>query len=374
MSMKTQLSSLDIHFVLKELKDLEGARVDRIYGHGKEEYYIQFHKSNIGKKILRIIVGNAIFLTEEKSVDETPSGFCTFLRKHLEGKFLDSIEQIEPERILKLVFKSKEDEKNLYLELFGKGNIILCNNEEIIIDCLIHHKFRDRSVVPKEKYKYPSMEYNLFNLQKKDISDLLKKSKKDKVVTSLAVGLGLGGSYSEEVCLLSGIDKGEDPTKISEDDISKIISSIKNLLKNKKNPQIIYKNKEAVGVIPIALELYKDCENKTFSSFNDALDTYLTKEMKLEKKEESAYTKKINELKRIIEEQKDTIEAMGQKEIENRAKGESIYNNYKIISEILDEINKASKKYSWEEIKKKLKGHKIVKDVDVKDKQVVVDI
>ena len=45
-----------------------------------------------------------------------------------------------------------------------------------------------------------------------------------------------------------------------------------------------------------------------------------------------------------------------------------------MIQEILSEINKAKEKYSWEEIKGKLKGHKIIKDVDVKDKKVVVDI
>ena len=106
--MKTQLASLDIYFALKELKNLEGSKADRIYNNGKEEIYIQLYKSNIGKKILRVIVGKAIFLTGTKSVDEKPSGFCMGLRKHLEGKFLDSVEQLGPERILKFVFKAKD--------------------------------------------------------------------------------------------------------------------------------------------------------------------------------------------------------------------------------------------------------------------------
>ena len=173
-----QLSSLEMHFLLKELKELESSKVDRIYNNGKEEIYIQLYKSNAGKKILRIIVGKSIFLTGIKSVDEKPSGFCMFLRKNLEGKFLDSVEQLEPERILKFVFKAKDETKKLYLEFFGKGNVILCNNEDIIIDCSIHHKFKDRAIVPKEKYKYPNMEYNVFKLQKKDLNNLLKQSKK----------------------------------------------------------------------------------------------------------------------------------------------------------------------------------------------------
>ena len=372
--MKTQLASLDIHFVLKELKNLEGSKADRIYNNGKEEIYIQLYQSNVGKKLLRVIVGKAIFLSSEKDVDEKPSGFCMGLRKNLEGKFLDSVKQPESERILKFVFKAKDETKKLYLEFFGKGNVILCNNDDVIVDCSIKHKFKDRAIVPKEKYKYPHMEYNVFDLNKNNLIDLLKNSKKDKIVTSLAVELGLGGVYSEEICLLSDINKDTIPKKINDDEIKKIINSIKKIIKNKKNSTIIYKNKEAVDVVPIDLEFYKEYEKKKFSDFNEALDEYFTKELKIVKKGESTYEKKINELKRIIEEQKATIKNMKNKETENRKKAEMIYNNYQQIKEILDEINKASKKYSWEDIKKKLKGHKVVKDVDVKDKQVVVDM
>ena len=136
--MAKQLSSLDMHFLVRELKKLEGSRVDRIYSSGREEIYIQLHKSNIGKKIIRILIGKAIFATEAKNIDETPSGFCMLLRKHLEGKFLESIEQLEPERILKLVFKSKDEINLIYLEFFGKGNVILCDGEGIIFDSLIN--------------------------------------------------------------------------------------------------------------------------------------------------------------------------------------------------------------------------------------------
>ena len=104
------------------------------------------------------------------------------------------------------------------------------------------------------------------------------------------------------------------------------------------------------------------------------MDTYFTKELKITRKQESAYEKKINELNRIIEEQKATLDSLKGKEEENRKKAEQIYNNYQIIKEILVEINKASEKYSWLDIKKKLKGHKMIKDVDVKEKKVVVEI
>ena len=121
------------------------------------------------------------------------------------------------------------------------------------------------------------------------------------------------------------------------------------------------------------MELYNEYDQTTFSSFSEALDYYFTKEVKLIKKE-LPHEKQINELKRIIEEQKVNMENLRNKETANRKKAEVIYNNYNTLKEILDEINKASKKHSWQEIKKKLKGHKLVKDVDIIEKRVVVDI
>jgi len=369
-----QISALELHFLVKELKDLESSRVDKIYNNSKEEIYIQLHKSNAGKKILRIIIGKSIFLTETKSVDERPSEFCLLLRTNLEGKFLDSIEQIDPERILKFAFKSKYEVKNIYLEFFGKGNVILCNNDNVIIDCSIKHKFKDRSILPKQNYIYPNMQYNLFNIGKKDIVDLLKNSKRDKVVTSLATELGLGGVYSEEICLLSNIDKNNNPQKINNNGITKILNSIKKIINKKNNPQVVYKDKELIDAVPINLELYQANEKKEFSNYNDALNEYFMHELKFIKKKESPYSKRINELKWILGEQEDTLNNLKIKEIENRKKGESIYNNYQLIKEILDEVNKANKKYSWEDIKDKLKGHKVVKDVDVKEKKIIIDI
>jgi len=368
-----QISSLELYFLVKELKTLENSRVDRIYNSGKGEIYIKLHKSSFGKKILRIIVSKVMFLTDTKSVDEKPSGFTLLLRKHLEGKFLDSIEQLGPERILKLVFKSNFELKQLYLEFFGKGNVILCDNNNVITDCLIRHKFKDRSIIPKQKYQHPKMEYNIFHLAKSNIPDLFKKSKKDKIVTSLAIELGLGGIYSEEVCMLSNLDKNTNPKKISNNEIIKLLNSINKIIKTKVNAQIIYMNKEALDVIPIDLESYKHYDNEKYPNYNEALNKYVTQEIKLAKDETSPYQQKINELKRIITKQEDTLKNLKEKEKESRKKAELVYNNYQLIKGVLDEINKATKKYSWKEIKDKLKGHHVVKDVDVKEKKIVVD-
>ena len=167
--MKKQLSSMDAHFLVKELGQLKGSRIDKIYQPEDDLIIFSFHKANEGRKILKIKVGTCAYIIDEKENYDETLGFGMFLRKHLDGYFLDGVEQLEPERILKFTFKIKDEKKFFYLEFFGKGNAILCSENNAILNALEHHDFRERSIRPKLKYVYPMMNYNLFELKDLDV-------------------------------------------------------------------------------------------------------------------------------------------------------------------------------------------------------------
>lgn len=371
--MKKQLSSLDLHFLVKELEQLKDSRIDKIYHPEQNMLVFSFYKTNAGKKILIINIGQSIFIAEGKENYEEVLGFGQFLRKHLDGYFLVDIEQIKPERILKFTFKVKDDKKFLYIELFGKGNAVLCNEHDVILNALEHHDFRERSVRPKLKYAYPMMTYNLFDLKKNDLSDLLKNSGKDNIIVSLATELGLGGLYSEEICLSSGIDKNTSPKSVSEKQITSIISSIKKIISHKVDAKVILENGNVTDFVPFDFRFYSDkkYEKREFGSFSAAVRYFYSQ---FKEAKETEYDKKLSSLQRIIEQQKLAIEEMRKEEHEFRQKGEMIYHNYSLIKEILDELNKASKKYSWKEIKEKLKGHKLIREINEKERKVVVEV
>lgn len=369
--MKRQLSSLDLHFLLKELKALEGSRMGRIYQPEKNALVFSFYKTNAGKKILKIYAGQSICLIEEKEDYGETLGFGMLLRKHLNGYFLYDIAQIEPERIIRLSFKAKDDKKHLYLEFFGKGNAILCNEHNVIINALEHHEFRERVVKPKLRYVYPIMNYNLFGIDEDQLKELLKNSKKESIVVSLAVELGLGGIYSEEICLLSGIDKGKGPCAIENNEIGKILKNIEKLKNKKIEAQAVFQGSDLVDAAPFAFEFYKNNEKKYFPTFSRALEFFYSqfKEVK-----ETKFDKRMKELQRVIGQQKAAIEELKTQEKDFREKGELIYHRYSLVREVLDEISKASEKYSWKEIKEKLKGHKIVKEINEKERKIAVEI
>ena len=157
-----------------------------------------------------------------------------------------------------------------------------------------------------------------------------------------------------------------------EKEIQSILGTIKKIVNKKIDANAVFdENNNAVDFVPFDLGHYGKNKTQKFSTFNEAIAFFYShfKEAK-----ETEFDKKLRILQRIIEGQKTAIESLKKEEKESREKGELFYHNYNLIKETIDEINKASRKYSWKEIKEKLKGHKIIKEVNEKERKVVVEI
>lgn len=79
---------------------------------------------------------------------EKPNRFTLKLRKHIKDLFLESIEQIGVEWVVKITFKgadktSKKFTFYLFLEFYAKGNIILTNSDLITLVALREHSYND---------------------------------------------------------------------------------------------------------------------------------------------------------------------------------------------------------------------------------------
>ncbi|MBU4283530.1 MAG: NFACT family protein [Nanoarchaeota archaeon] len=374
--MKKNITALELSYVLKELKVLLDSKLDKIYHPDKKTLLLQFHITSKGKKILRINLPDYIYLTDYKEKSpEKPSGLCMVLRKNLEQSRLRSIKQLGSERIVELLFEKKEKHK-LFIELFSPGNIILCKEDGTIISALETKKWKERTIRGGIEYVFPKHEVNFFDLKKAELKELLKSTEKDSLVTCLAIDLGLGGVYAEESCLLAEIDKKINPKKLNEDNLNSLLKAIKSLCNKKINPCSVYDEKNLIDITPFSLELYKDFKKQDFKRYNEALDNYFTGQVKEEKIDESelAHKKQVDKLNKIIDEQQKQVERMQTSIKTNSEKAELIYTNYKLIESIITELKKAREKYSWQEIKEKLKGHKIIKDINEKEGKIIIEV
>jgi len=368
-----EFSSVDILFIVNELQCLLGGRVDKAYQPAADELLITLHVTSIGKKILNIFLPGCLFVSElKKDQPETPSGFCMSLRKRLSGTRIRKVCQHASERVVELFFEGKDGFLILIVELFSTGNVILCDSEYRIIRPLRVQRWKDREVRAGAVYKHPSKGFNLFSLSAHEFSAILKGSKRESVVKALAMDLGLGGVYAEEICALSGIDKNK--KTLSEKELIHIHSSFALMISKKPSPVVVKANNCIVDVLPFSFASKKNqvpvaSMNEVFTSLffssvrNDALS-----------KRTSKYDKAIDELVRIIRTQEKAIAGMAVSAEENTAKGELLYSNYTAVEAILRDLKKASKQLSWTEIKCRLKDHRIVRMINEKEGSILLEL
>ena len=119
------------------------------------------------------------------------------LRKKLKNSRLKSFEQVDFERVVKLVFETKEGVLNLYIELFSKSNLVLTNKDNLILASLSSENTK-RIIKKGEEYILPKKEHNFLTLKENELVNILANSDLSLVKT-LATKLSLGGVYAEYV-------------------------------------------------------------------------------------------------------------------------------------------------------------------------------
>jgi predicted ribosome quality control (RQC) complex YloA/Tae2 family protein len=361
--MVKELSSMDLYYLIKELKQLENSKVDRIY-HTKEnpeELLIVVHVTGKGKHILRIILPSLIVMDYSKEEQGIATGLCMMLRKYLEGSTLTGIEQVSFERVLTLTFQRKEERNHLIIEMFSKGNIIFCDAKLQVLNTLREEHWKDRDIKRKQEYAQP-ISNNILNSNEDEISEIIKKSKRYSLVKILAMDMGLGGIYAEELCEIIGVDK-----ESKEVDSKKVFKGIKALLSKE-----IKANSAGGRVFPF--ELKTKNADEYYESFNVAI----LKNIELKDEEKEQYNKQKDKIDAIINQQTTILKETESQIIENQKKAELIYQKYKELDDILSIIRDAKKKYGWKEVKKRIKEDekfsKIIKEINEKDNTITIEL
>ncbi|MBN9652787.1 NFACT family protein [Halobacillus sp. GSS1] len=205
-----------------------------------------------------------------------PPMLCMLLRKHLIGGFIERIEQVDMERIVKFHIRTRnevgdETMKTLIIEVMGKhSNILLVDEEEgHMLDSIKHlppSQNRHRTIMPGQPYKLPP-EQGKINPVDLDPDSFIKKldfnsGKMDKQI--LNVVMGFSPMITKEIVQRAGLG-GSQTVKEAYREIREII------LNHAYEPQIHRAEKEQFYVIP--LHAFSDDVEK-FESVSAMLDDY----------------------------------------------------------------------------------------------------
>ncbi|HLD76155.1 MAG TPA: NFACT family protein [Candidatus Norongarragalinales archaeon] len=244
------LSNLDLHYLVREMKSLEGQYVQKVYGEGRT-FRLRFKNADVVTR-----VPEKIYLADKPpTFSEHPDSYVMLLRKHIAGKLV-RVEQLNFDRILRFTF----EKASLVFELFAKGNVILLNADSRIIKPLENEKYASRVIHAGQDYVAPPMiKKHPSNLALSDFSGL-----KGKVVSVLSKVTNFSPFYLEEACARCGVDTQTMMETLTEAQRTNLMEALKKMLDD-------YAPHRYGGVVS-PIKLYRLPEGQSAPSFSELLE------------------------------------------------------------------------------------------------------
>ena len=341
MATQKGMSSIDIRTMLGEIRERLPMWIGKIYQYDLESFGFRLTGEDKAKYNFIVECGKRACLTHDlPDAPQNPSGYSMFLRKYISGGRILDIRQYGLQRIFIITIGKSEKEYNLIFELFNEGNAILCDENFIVINPLKRQHFKDREVVSGSEYVFPDTGTEEINIE--TISSLLNQSDRD-LVRTLASGFMLGGRYAEEVCLIAGYEKTMNPADVEPE---KILEAIEDLLARETNAIITNS-----GCWPYPLS--GEVPESSYPDYNEALSAFypLPKSAIKETKKEKLPKSEI-----IRRRQQEAITGFEKKIEDLQEKVDAIYENYQEIAEIIEVLQTATSKMSWQDVEETLKN------------------
>ena len=168
----TLITSFDgffLHHLTKELQEeLLYGRIQKVNQPFERELVLTIRNNRKNYKLLlsaHPVFGRVQITTADFQNPQTPNTFTMIMRKYLQGAVIESITQIENDRILEIAFSNKNEigdniKVTLVIEIMGKhSNIILIDKAESkIIESIKHIGFSQnsyRTILPGSTYLAP---------------------------------------------------------------------------------------------------------------------------------------------------------------------------------------------------------------------------
>ena len=301
------LAGIELRYLVNDInKRIEGYYVSNIYGITKDSLLFKFHHPE-KSDILLMLSTFGIWVTNVKIEQIEPNKLLKHLRNNLLRFKLKEIKQIGTERIVYLTLSYFEKEFVIVVELFGDGNIIICNNEMKILALSHSINVKHRQLRVGSQYIQPPLDsLDVLNMTEKDFEPI--RSASIAVAKWIGKTLGLPRKYIEEITSLAKVESKKKGEEITDEEAKQLFDSatkiVNNVVTGKHDPEIVRGDEMYVNPISLAGE-----NQEKIASFMDGLDTVFTENILAKGKtiQSSPFAKKISELETRLDEQTKAI-------------------------------------------------------------------
>ena len=255
-----------LHHMVEELRsELVNGRIQKINQPFEQELILQIRSNRQSHRLLLSAhpVFGRIQLTQTTFENPAqPSTFIMVLRKYLQGAVIESIEQVENDRIVEITVSNKNEigdhiQATLIIEIMGKhSNILLVDkSSHKILEVIKHVGFSQnsyRTLLPGSTYIAPpsTESLNPFTVKDEKLFEILQTQELTaKNLQSLFQGLGRDTANELESIL-----------------VSEKLSTFRNFFSQASKP---FLTETSFSPIP-----FENSVGEPFTSLSDLLDTY----------------------------------------------------------------------------------------------------
>ena len=255
-----------LHHMVEELRrELVNGRIQKINQPFEQELVLQIRSNRQSHRLLLSAhpVFGRIQLTQTTFENPAqPSTFIMVLRKYLQGALIESIEQVENDRIVEMTVSNKNEigdhiQATLIIEIMGKhSNILLVDkSSHKILEVIKHVGFSQnsyRTLLPGSTYIAPpsTESLNPFTIKNEKLFEILQTQETTaKNLQSLFQGLGRDTANELERIL-----------------VSEKLSTFRNFFNQETKPHL---TETSFTPVPFANQV-----GEPFANLSDLLDTY----------------------------------------------------------------------------------------------------
>ena len=255
-----------LHHMVEELRrELVNGRIQKINQPFEQELVLQIRSNRQSHRLLLSAhpVFGRIQLTQTTFENPAqPSTFIMVLRKYLQGALIESIKQVENDRIVEITVSNKNEigdhiQATLIIEIMGKhSNILLVDkSSHKILEVIKHVGFSQnsyRTLLPGSTYIAPpsTESLNPFTIKDEKLFEILQTQEtRAKNLQNLFQGLGRDTANELENILISGK-----------------LSTFRNFFSQETKPCL---TETSFSPVPFANRV-----GEPFTSLSDLLDTY----------------------------------------------------------------------------------------------------
>lgn len=365
-TMKQGMTNVDVAALAAELAPLlVGGRFDKAWQPGKDTVLLRVRRKAAGKLDLVIELGRFVTVTRRPPTNpDKPSMVAQILRNTLENARVTGFRQIGFDRLLRMDFERGDGRHSLVFELFGDGNLLLLDGTDTIVLPMRGAEHGARRLRKGEPYQPPPGSSLPFGLDATQLAQAATQSGARDLVRFLAVNLGFGPLWGEEICLRAGVPKATKPAEATSQHWTAIQEALARLghdiARNDLAPAIVHEQGKPVDAVPFVLARYPPpaFSHEETPTFRDALDTFFLGTTTNEEGEdedvddprrpryEQARGKVLHQLKQMD----DAMAGFLAEEESARLDGDALYASFPQVEAALASLNKARVEKGWKEV------------------------